>query len=111
MSDYIVNLAIQVLPLSGNGDKYSVIDRAINCIQNSGLKYKVCPFETVVEGPYSSVMNLVTEVQKVVFEAGTDEVLINMKLHRRNNRDVFIDEKTGKYEESGEDESGRRLGY
>jgi uncharacterized protein YqgV (UPF0045/DUF77 family) len=56
-------------------------------------------------------MNLVNEVQKVVFEAGTDEVLINMKLHRRNNRDVFIAEKTGKYEESSEDESGRRLGY
>jgi uncharacterized protein YqgV (UPF0045/DUF77 family) len=53
----------------------------------------------------------VERIQQIVFEAGSEEVLINMKLQRRKDRDVFIDEKTGKYEESGEGESGRRLGY
>ena len=100
MTDNIINLAIQVLPLSGQGDKYAIIDKAINCIHQSGLKYKVCPFETVIEGRYSEVMSLVDRIQQIVFEAGSDEVLINMKLQRRKDRDVFIDEKTGKYEDA-----------
>lgn len=107
MNDRIVNLAIQVLPLSGSGDKYAIIDRAIRCIDQSGLKYKVCPFETVVEGPYSEVMKLLDAVQQIVFESGADETLLNLKLHRRRDGDVFIDDKTGKYEAN----TGGRLGY
>lgn len=102
MADNFINLAIQVLPLAGHGDKYAIIDKAINCIQQSGLKYKVCPFETVVEGRYSEVIALVDKIQQTLFEAGTEEVLINMKLQRRKDRDVFIDEKTGKYEDESE---------
>lgn len=106
-----VNLAIQVLPIEGREDKYAVIDKAINCIQQSGLKFKVCPFETVVEGKYSEVILVLEKIQQIIFEAGTEEVLINMKLHIRKDRDVFIDEKTGKYEEGTQSTAGGRLGY
>ncbi len=74
-----------------------MIDEAIAKIHASGLKYKVCPFETVVEGPYDQVMKLVDDIQQVCFDSGAEELLINMKLQRRNGKDVFIDEKTGKY--------------
>lgn len=109
MKDNIVNLAIQVLPLAGHEDKYEIIDKAINCIHQSGLKYKVCPFETVIEGRYTEVMSLVERIQQIVFNAGTDEVLINIKLQRRKDRDVFIDEKTGKYETGNDMIQGSRL--
>lgn len=94
----IVNLAIQVLPIATGKDKYAVIDSAIAAIAKSGLKHKVCPFETVVEGPYDRVMQLLNEIQLICFEAGAEELLVNMKLHRRKNEDVFIEEKTGKYQ-------------
>lgn len=94
----IVNLAIQVLPLVTAKDKYAVIDDGIALIEKSGLKYKVCPFETVVEGPYDEVMKLVDGIQQACFASGAEELLINMKLQRRKDKDVFIDEKTGKYE-------------
>jgi uncharacterized protein YqgV (UPF0045/DUF77 family) len=94
----IVNLAIQVLPLVTAKDKYAVIDDAIALIEKSGMKYKVCPFETVVEGPYDRVMKLVDDIQHACFDSGAEELLINMKLQRRKSKDVFIDEKTGKYE-------------
>jgi len=45
-----INAAIQLLPLKTNEDRYSVVDKAIELINKSGLNYKVCPFETVVEG-------------------------------------------------------------
>ena len=98
MGNNIVNLAIQVLPMVTAKDKYAVVDDAIAMIAGSGLKYKVCPFETVVEGPYDRVMQLMNDIQQACFDSGAEELLINMKLHRRREKDVFIDEKTGKYE-------------
>ena len=60
--EHTVNLAIQVLPLHlGQEKAYSVVDVAIECIKQSGLHYVVCPFETVIEGPYSKVMELIKE--------------------------------------------------
>jgi uncharacterized protein YqgV (UPF0045/DUF77 family) len=45
----IINAAIQVLPRSATKGTYELVDLAIELIQHSGLNYRVCPFETVVE--------------------------------------------------------------
>lgn len=98
--DHKVNLAVQVLPLQTSQEEaYRIIDTAIECIQKSGLKYVVCPFETVIEGPYSEVMQLLNKLQEACFNAGGETVLINMKLHRSAVKDLLIDDKTGKYQE------------
>jgi uncharacterized protein YqgV (UPF0045/DUF77 family) len=93
-----VNLAIQVLPLHlSQEEAYGIIDKAIARIQSSGLHYVVCPFETVIEGPYDKVMQLVDDIQTVCNEAGAQSVLINMKLQRSFVKDIAIDDKIGKY--------------
>ena len=93
-----VNLAIQVLPLGIPKDEaYRVVDQAIAAIQASGLHHIVCPFETVIEGPYSEVMKLVDSIQDACRTAGASEVLINMKLQRNFTEPVTIASKTGKY--------------
>ena len=92
-----VNLAVQLLPLYTGERTYAVIDAAIEEIKKSRLQYVVTPFETVIEGPYTEVMALVDRIQSAAFTAGADEFLLNMKLQRRKNRDVRIQEKTGKY--------------
>ncbi len=92
--DTKVNLAIQVLPLGiAKAAAYSIIDEAIRIIDVSGLKYKVCPFETVVEGTYSEVIQLIADVQEGCRRAGAEEVLVNMKLQRNFVRDVAIEDK------------------
>lgn len=94
-----VNLAIQILPLQQDKqDAYGIIDKAIEQVQQSGLKYVVCPFETVIEGPYEQVMQLMNDMQDACYKAGAHELLINMKLHRSNEKDMAIDDKTGKYQ-------------
>ena len=96
--DNSVNLAIQVLPLHKSQEEaYEIIDKAIACIKASGLQYVVCPFETVIEGPYRDVMNLVDAIQEKCNEAGVSSLLINMKLQRSFVKDIHIDDKIGKY--------------
>jgi uncharacterized protein YqgV (UPF0045/DUF77 family) len=99
--NHTVNLAVQILPLGIPAEEaYRIIDEAITVISQSGLKYEVCPFETVIEGPYDRVMQLLNEVQDACNKAGADTVLVNMKLHRSFSRDLAIADKTGKYSKS-----------
>ena len=64
MENHKINAALQLLPLSNNIDKYKIIDKAIDLIKSSGLNYVVCPFETVVEGSYVEVMQLIENIKK-----------------------------------------------
>ncbi|HOV84009.1 MAG TPA: thiamine-binding protein, partial [Paludibacteraceae bacterium] len=47
--DKIVNIALQILPTSATVHPYNLVDKAIEVIAASGLKYRVTPFETVME--------------------------------------------------------------
>lgn len=94
----IVNVAIQVLPTSKDKKTYDLVDEAIAIIKDSGLKYKVCPFETVVEAPYDDVMELVKKVQEACYVAGAEKLLCYLKIQSNKNEDVTIYDKMKKYE-------------
>ncbi len=91
----LINAAIQLLPFGNDAEKYQIIDEAISSIQRSGLKYKVCPFETVVEGEPSAVYALIDEIRQLSLKRCTD-ILINVKIHAAN-RDLHFEEKLEKY--------------
>ncbi|MFW5759633.1 MAG: thiamine-binding protein [Cyclobacteriaceae bacterium] len=94
-----VNLALQVLPTAGpHHDSYALVDAAINIIAQSGLKYKVCPFETVIEGTYAEVMEVVEKAQDACFAAGAEKMMVYIKIQRDKNRDAQIEDKLNKYE-------------
>lgn len=96
--EYKINAAIQVLPRAATKGTYELVDIAIELIQKSGLNYRVCPFETVVEGYYDEVMSLVKDIHEAVYAGGAEEMITNMKIQTRQNQDVFIDDKMNKYE-------------
>ncbi|MCX6312905.1 MAG: thiamine-binding protein [Bacteroidetes bacterium] len=97
---HIANVALQIIPKATGKEIYPIIDKAIEVIQKSGLKYKVCPFETVMEGPYDKILTVIEDAQQACFIAGAEEVLVYVKIQRRPNADVFMEEKTGKYEKN-----------
>ncbi len=66
MTQKKINMALQVLPQAEGKDSYELVDEAIKEIEASGLKYKVCPFETVVEGSLDEAMELVKRVHAVL---------------------------------------------
>lgn len=94
---HIANVALQIIPKAFGKEIYPIIDKAIEVIQKSGLNYKVCPFETVMEGPYDKILAVVEEAQQACFKAGAEEVIVFVKIQRRPDADVFLEEKIGKY--------------
>jgi uncharacterized protein (TIGR00106 family) len=92
-----VNLALQIIPKSTTVDMYRLIDLAIEVIQKSGLKYLVCPFETVIEGEYEEVMELIRKAQETCFSAGADELIVNIKIHRSATTDLYFEDKISKF--------------
>ena len=93
-----INLALQVLPQSETKHPYSIVDKAIEVIQQSGLKYKVCPFETVIEGTWDEVMAVVKKVHETCYANETLKMMAYIKIQSQNNEDVTIADKMEKYE-------------
>ena len=94
----IVNIAIQVIPYARDRELYDLVDLAIQVIQSAGIKYRVCPFETVMEGEYEKLMEIVKECQQVCLDNGAEQVLVNLKIQHRRDGDVRISDKMKKYE-------------
>ena len=97
-----VNISLQILPSSSSKHPYDIIDKAIEVISRSGLTYKVCPFETVMEGDYDKIMAVIREVQIKCLEFGAEKIFSNIKMQVDGLRDVTIGEKTVKYEKREE---------
>lgn len=92
-----VNIAVQIIPFSKEKELYDIVDKAIEVIKASGIKYQVCPFETVLEGDYNKIMNVIEQAQIACFNAGAEEVLVNIKIQNRKDSEVTIQEKMHKY--------------
>jgi len=96
--DKIVNISLQILPSSKEYNTYDIVDQAIAVIEKSGLKYKVCPFETVMEGTYDKIMSVIKEVNETCLKYGADAIFANIKMQINKKDNVYIEDKIGKYE-------------
>lgn len=96
--DKQVNLAIQVLPSSTSKHPYDIVDEAIKIIHQSGFKYRVTPFETVLEGPYWQLMEVVKKVHEACYLQGAESMMCYLKIQSNAQKQVTIEDKMGKYE-------------
>ena len=92
-----INVAVQVLPEAEGKLKYEVVDKAIEAIKQSGLDYQVCPFETVVECEYKELSGLIENIHEACAKAGTEKLLMNLKIQMDFEKDVRVDDKMWKY--------------
>lgn len=91
----IVNVDIQVLPLT-SGDIYSIVDRAIKIIQDSGLKYEVGPMGTTIEGDLDACMEVAKAAHRACFVDGVPHVVTIIKIGE-GAAGSSIEEKISKY--------------
>ncbi|MFC2056505.1 MTH1187 family thiamine-binding protein [Chloroflexota bacterium] len=91
----IINVGVQVLPLID--DVYPVVDKAIETIQASGVKYEVGPLETTLEGDdLDKLLEVAKSAHWACFEAGAGKVVTIIKIADALEGNS-IEEKVGKY--------------
>ncbi len=93
------SMAIQVLPKVEDKRKVvEIVDRVIEYIAGHGLNYFVGPFETVVEGDYEQLMEILKGCQRIAIEVGAPSVMSYIKVsYHPNDEGLSIEEKTAKY--------------
>lgn len=98
MHRFIVNASIQILPIVQDKHPYEWVDEAIAIIQQSGIKYKIGPFATVLEGSYNEVMAVINSVNEYLYSRECNEWIANLQIQIRSKGDITGDEKTAKFE-------------
>lgn len=91
----LVNVAIQLLPMEVS-NIHEIVDIAIEVIQAEGIKYQVCPFETVIECSWDKALQVISDIKNRVEEL-SPSIIINLKMQTSFNSDVTIDDKIEKY--------------
>lgn len=97
MHNYIINASIQIVPIVQDKHPYEWVDEAIAIIQQSGIKYEVGPFSTVVEGKYDDVMKVINEVNEYLYSKHCAEWISNVQIQVRSDGDITGNEKTEKF--------------
>ncbi|NEZ45741.1 thiamine-binding protein [Clostridium niameyense] len=91
-----VNLSLQVLPVVKEADIYPVVDKVIELIEASGVKYEVGAMETTMEGEFDVLLDIVKKSQDICINEGASRVISVVKIDYKKEG-VTMDEKTYKY--------------
>ena len=97
MHQFIVNASIQIIPVVQDKHPYEWVDEAIAIIQQSGIKYEVGPFATILEGTYTEVMAVIQAVNEYLYSRQCNEWIMNLQIQIRSLADITGDEKTAKF--------------
>jgi uncharacterized protein YqgV (UPF0045/DUF77 family) len=97
MHSHTINASLQIVPIVKDRHPYLWIDEAIAVIRQSGIRFEVGPFGTVLEGTYEEIMNLVGKVNESLLVSGCAEWISNLQLHIRAGSPVTAAEKTDKF--------------
>lgn len=97
MHNHIINASIQIVPLTTNRHPYEWVDEAIFIIEASGIKYKIGPFATVIEGTYKQVNDVITAINEHLTAMNCSEWLLNVQMNIRADADMTANEKIIKF--------------
>jgi len=97
MHQYIVNAAVQIVPIVENKHPYEWVDEAIAIIQQSGIIYEVGPFATLLEGTYAEVMQVINDINEYLVNKNCREWICNVQVQLRSNADITGEEKVSKF--------------
>lgn len=91
-------LSLQVIPQAPNDEELiPLVDAAIAVIAAAGIKYRVGPLETTMEGELSHLLDIVREASDRMLELGCPSVISQVKiLHKPAG--ASMDALTAKYD-------------
>ncbi|MFX6743458.1 thiamine-binding protein, partial [Acinetobacter baumannii] len=79
------------IPVVLDKHPYEWVDEAIAIIQQSGIKYEVGPFSTVLEGKYDELMKVIGDVNEHLYSRGCAEWISNLQIQIRSQGDISGD--------------------
>lgn len=93
------SVAVQILPkVENDAEVVRIVDEVIAYIQSFNVKYFVGPFETVIEGDYEELMQIVKGCHEIAVRAGAESLMSYIKLcYKPAGGILTIEEKTDKY--------------
>lgn len=97
MHQHIINASIQLVPIVQSRHPYEWVDEAIEVIKQSGIKYQVGAFATVIEGRYNEVMEVIDKINEHLHQKSCTEWIVNAQIQIRSNGDITAEEKTAKH--------------
>lgn len=97
MHQYLINAALQLVPVVTVNHPYDWVDEVIEIIKHSGVKYEVGAFNTVVEGTYQEILNLVNDINQHLYQKECVEWILNIQIQIRAFGDMTATEKTEKF--------------
>lgn len=90
-------VSVQIIPKTPNGeDSIPYVDRAIEVIQASGVKYQVNPLETTMEGELDQLLDIIKKMNETLIEFGSRNVISQVKIYY-NPEGASMDKLTEKY--------------
>jgi uncharacterized protein (TIGR00106 family) len=92
----IVNVSLQVIPVVPEERIYLVVDKVIEYIEASGVKYEVGPMETTMEGELDELLDIVKKAQEICVDHGASRVVSIVKIDYKAEG-VTMNEKIYKY--------------
>jgi uncharacterized protein (TIGR00106 family) len=99
MHNHIINASIQIVPIVTDRHPYEWVDEAINVIRESGIKYEVGAFSTILEGSYIDVMKIIDQVNQQLYSMGCTEWISNLQIQIRASGDITGSAKTEKFKQ------------
>lgn len=91
-------LSIQIIPKTVNNESViPYVDKAIAVIDRSGVKYRVGPLETTMEGELDLLLSIVKEMNEEMIAAGSPSVISQVKI-AYHPEGITMDQLTAKYD-------------
>jgi uncharacterized protein YqgV (UPF0045/DUF77 family) len=79
MSNALVS--IQIIPKAQSKEElFSLVDAAIEVIEQAGVKYEVHPLETTMEGDFNQLLSVIEKMNIRMIELGSPNVISQVKI-------------------------------
>ncbi|MFD2629543.1 thiamine-binding protein [Oceanobacillus kapialis] len=75
-------VSIQIIPKTKNGeDSIPYVDKAIEVIEKSGVKYQVNPLETTMEGELTELFTIIEQMNEKMASLGCPSIISQVKVY------------------------------
>lgn len=90
---------ITIIPVGVGSSVSDYVAEALRIVERSGLKYKLTPTSTVIEGDLGQLFSVIKRMHESAFNKGAPRVVTVIKIDDRRDKSITMDYKVRVVEE------------